>query len=89
MYFGLWILVFLGALIVELATATSLVSIWFCVGALFALVAMALNLAFIWQVVIFFAASLVCLACPAAERHYRGNLGGTQGERCRLERIQC
>ena len=36
MYFGLWILVFLGALVVELATATSLVSIWFCVGALFA-----------------------------------------------------
>ena len=32
MYFGLWILVFLGALVVELATATSLVSIWFCVG---------------------------------------------------------
>ena len=29
MYFGLWILVFLGALVVELATATSLVSIWF------------------------------------------------------------
>ena len=53
MYFGLWILVFLGALVVELATATSLVSIWFCVGALFALGALALNLAFIWQVVIF------------------------------------
>lgn len=114
MYFGLWILVFLGALVVELATATSLVSIWFCVGALFALGALALNLAFIWQVVIFFAASLVCLAairpmgfpvftrqycrderrpgdrptCPASERHYRGSLGRTQGERCGLERDQ-
>ena len=43
MYFGLWILVFLGALVVELATATSLVSIWFCVGALFALGALALE----------------------------------------------
>ena len=100
MYFGLWILVFLGALVVELATATSLVSIWFCVGALFALGALALNLDFIWQVVIFFAASLVCLAAirPMASQYLRGNivatnadrvsLGRTQGERCGLERDQ-
>ena len=83
MYFGLWILVFLGALIVELATATILVSIWFCVGALFALVAMALNLAFIWQVVIFFAASLVCLAMirPMASQYLRGNIVATNADR--------
>lgn len=114
MYFGLWILVFLGALVVELATATSLVSIWFCVGALFALGALALNLAFIWQ-----GRHLLCgvvslsgsdpadgfpvftrqycrderrpgdrPTCPASERHYRGSLGRTQGERWCLERDQ-
>ena len=83
MYFGLWSLVFLGALVVELATATSLVSIWFCVGALFALGALALNLAFIWQVVIFFAASLICLAAirPMASQYLRGNIVATNDDR--------
>ena len=56
MVFILWILIFLGALILEMATATSLVSIWFCVGALCAMAAAALHLSFLWQSVIFFAA---------------------------------
>lgn len=83
MYFGLWILVFFGALILELATATALVSIWFCVGALFALAAVGLNLAFIWQVVIFFAASLTCLAMirPMASNYLRGNIVATNADR--------
>ena len=83
MVFILWILIFLGALILEMATATSLVSIWFCVGALCALAAAALQLSFLWQSVIFFAASLLCLAAirPMAAGYLRGNTIATNADR--------
>ena len=50
---------------------------------MFALGALALNLAFIWQVVIFFAASLICLAAirPMASQYLRGNVVATNADR--------
>lgn len=83
MHFWLWILVFFGALILELATSTMLISVWFCVGAVVALVASMLHLAFIWQVVLFFIASLLCLGAfrPAASNYLRGNIVATNADR--------
>ena len=83
MVFGLWALIFLGALIVELATATSLVSIWFCVGSLFAMLAAYFNLDFIWQVIVFFVTSLLFLAVirPMATEYLRGNTVATNADR--------
>lgn len=83
MVFGLWILVFFGSMILELATATSLVSIWFCAGAVFAMGAAWLNFNFFWQVVVFFTASLACLALirPLASKYLRGNTVATNADR--------
>lgn len=83
MHFWLWIFVFFGALILELVTSTMLISVWFCVGAAVALLASMLHLAFIWQVVLFFIASLLCLAAirPAASRYLRGNTIATNADR--------
>ena len=83
MIFGLWALIFFGALIAELATATSMVSIWFCVGSLFAMLAAYLNFDFTWQVVIFFVTSLLFLAVirPMATEYLRGNTVATNADR--------
>lgn len=56
----IWILVFLFALFIESCTV-QLVSIWFCVGAVFAEIALICNLSITTQVVIFIITSVLCL----------------------------
>ena len=53
-----WLVLFIVFLVAELVTAGALVSIWFCVGALVALVAAYLGAAFWVQMTLFFVVSI-------------------------------
>ena len=56
----IWIIIFVVTLIVELQTA-DLTSIWFCIGALGALIAALFNIEVIYQLLIFIAISGVMI----------------------------
>lgn len=60
-YMYIWLIVLVITIIAEVATATSLVSIWFSVGALIAFVFSLLNFNIYVQVVIFLLASVLSL----------------------------
>ena len=64
-----WIVIFVIMLVAEAATA-GLVTIWFAGGALIAMAAAMLRLAFLWQLVIFVAVSgiLLALIYPKAKK---------------------
>ena len=83
MTFWLWIIVLIGALIAEIMTVSALISIWFAVGAVAALLAMQLGLSFMWQVIVFFVVSLLfVLTCrPLAKKYLRGNIVATNADR--------
>ena len=48
-----WAVAFVVFLIAEIATFTALVSVWFCVGAVAAMIAAFCGLSFVWQMGIF------------------------------------
>lgn len=83
MTFWLWIIVLIGAVIAEIMTVSALISIWFAVGAVAALLAMQLGLSFMWQVIVFFVVSLLfVLTCrPLAKKYLRGNIVATNADR--------
>ena len=83
MLFWLWIILLIASVVVEVMTATSLVSIWFALGALAGLIANQLNLTFFWQVFFFFAVSLISLLAlrPIATKYLRGNIVPTNADR--------
>lgn len=83
MYFWLWIIILVGAIALEIVTAGNLVSIWFSAGALFGLIAFELGLNFFWQVLIFFAVSILCIVIlrPIASNYLRGNIVATNADR--------
>ncbi|SDA18855.1 Membrane protein implicated in regulation of membrane protease activity [Ruminococcus sp. YE71] len=56
-----WFIAFLMFLVAEAATLHALVSIWFAIAAVLAMIAAVAGLAFIWQLLIFVAASVVLL----------------------------
>lgn len=58
MYFWLWIIILVAMAIIELMTF-GLVSIWFCVGAIIALIVERLGLNFYFQIAFFFGSSLI------------------------------
>ena len=60
-YTYLWLGVLVITLIAEVATATALVTVWFSVGALLALICNILHLSIYIQVVVFIIASILCL----------------------------
>jgi len=60
-YMYLWLVVLVITIIAEVATATALVTIWFSIGALFALLFDLLNFNIYVQVIIFLIASVLCL----------------------------
>lgn len=81
--FWLWFWICIGSIVLEVATMTALVSIWFALGALAALGAYFLGLDFTVQILVFFIASilLVLLIRPLAARNFRGNTIPTNADR--------
>ncbi|MFI3284296.1 MAG: NfeD family protein [Erysipelotrichaceae bacterium] len=83
MFFWLWIAVLIGSVILEIGTATALVSIWFAVGAIFGLIANQLQLAFIYQVCAFIITSLlsILLVRPHLTKYMTTNVIATNADR--------
>ena len=88
MYFWLWMAVFIISLVIELATV-NLVSIWFTVGSLFALMANQLKLDIAYQIVIFIILSIICILLirPLAANYLRGNIVKTNADRAVGEHV--
>ena len=88
MYFWLWMAVFIISLVIELATV-NLVSIWFTVGSLFALMANQLKLDIVYQIVIFIILSIICILLirPLAANYLRGNIVKTNADRAIGEHV--
>ncbi len=81
-YHWLWIITFMAAIILELATASAMVSIWFAVGAIVGLIASLFNASFLVQAVLFFIASFASLAIirPLTANYTRGNVVHTNSD---------
>lgn len=78
-----WLVLFIVFLVAELVTAGALVSIWFCVGALVALVAAYLGAAFWIQMTLFFVASIGLLlgTKPFLKKHLDPKTMATNADR--------
>ena len=78
-----WLVLFIVFLVAELVTAGALVSIWFCVGALVALVAAYLGAAFWVQMTLFFVASIGLLlgTKPFLKKHLDPQIMATNADR--------
>ncbi|MEA4874567.1 NfeD family protein [Anaerorhabdus sp.] len=83
MEFWLWICVLVGSVILEFVTVSALISIWFSVGAIGALIVMEIGLPFVWQVSVFFVISILfIIVCrPMATKYLRGNIVPTNADR--------
>lgn len=83
MYFWLWLIILIGSIILELATASALVSIWFSIGAVFGLILDQFNQPFIIQVIVFFIVSVLTLVIirPLIKGYMRGNTIKTNADR--------
>lgn len=83
MEFWLWICVLVGSVILEFITVSALISIWFAVGAIAALIVMEIGLPFVWQVGVFFVISILfIIVCrPMATKYLRGNIVPTNADR--------
>lgn len=81
--FWLWFGICIVSIVLELATVTALVSIWFALGALVAMGAYFLNLSFTIQIFVFFLSSIafVLIFRPLATKHLRGNTVPTNADR--------
>lgn len=77
-----WAAVFAVMLIIELATS-GLVSVWFCVGSLVALVLAAFNVSPLWQCIAFVAVSVVTLLLtrPIAKKILKKKTTPTNSDR--------
>ncbi len=78
---GLWIIVMIAMLIVE-AAAPGLVSIWFAIGALAALIGAAVHAPIWLQVVLFVAVSIAALLItrPLAKKYINGRTQATNAD---------
>ncbi|MFV0379873.1 MAG: NfeD family protein [Anaerorhabdus sp.] len=59
--FYFWIFVLVAAVILEFATQTTLVSLWFAVGAAISLLANYIGFNTMWQIIIFLFTSISCI----------------------------
>ena len=76
-----WAVAFVVLLIAEIATATALVSVWFAVGALAALVATLFDLGVVWQMAIFvFVSAFVLIITRPLVRKMQGRKYATNYE---------
>lgn len=78
----IWCFIMIAALIIEIATVGTLVSIWFTIGAAIALVLALLNVPDIIQVVVFALTSgiLILSLRPLAAKYFRGNIVATNAD---------
>ncbi|MDO4378210.1 MAG: NfeD family protein [Erysipelotrichia bacterium] len=79
----LWILIAVGAFIIEIFTFGNLICIWFTIGAIAAIPLALLDCAAIWQYIVFFAISIVSMVLirPLATDYLRGNVVATNSDR--------
>lgn len=80
----IWIGISIGAVLLELLTPSALVSIWFAVGGIIALLLALLNLPLWLQIAAFAIVSIVSMLVvrPIAARYLRGNTIATNSDRC-------
>lgn len=78
-----WICVIIVSVLMEIVTTSTLISIWFALGAIVALLLQMLGLGFVIQVVCFFAISIACMIMvrPLAATYLRGNIVATNADR--------
>lgn len=83
MYFWLWLSVLIVSVVIELLTVGNLISIWFALGSLAAMVANELSLNFYLQAIIFILFSIISLLVfrPLATKYLRGNIVKTNADR--------
>lgn len=83
MFFWLWIIVLVGAVFLEIGTASSLISIWFAVGSLFGLIANQLGFDFGIQVSVFVISSIlsIVLVRPFVTKYIKQNTIATNADR--------
>ena len=81
----IWIAISVGAVVLELITPTALVSIWFAVGGIIAVILAALNMPLWLQIAAFVIVSFVSMLVvrPVASRYLRGNTVATNADRWR------
>ncbi len=79
----LWILIAVGAFIVEIFTFGNLICIWFTIGAIAAIPLALLDCAAIWQYITFFVISIISMVLirPLATDYLRGNVVATNSDR--------
>lgn len=82
-YLYIWAIILVIAIVAEIATSEALVSIWFAIGALCAIVLDYFEFSITIQIIAFFAISILTLAAirPLAARYFRGNLIATNADR--------
>lgn len=78
-----WIGVFFLAVAIELLTPSALLTIWFCTGAVAALLLELIHVNIITQVVVFFIVSIASMLSirPMAAKYLRGNIVATNSDR--------
>ncbi len=79
----LWIIIFVVALVIEVVTAGTLVSVWFSVGALLAYAVQVFGGPLFLQVLVFLVVSVGALLAirPLATTYFRGNTVATNADR--------
>lgn len=79
----IWVVLLIVFLIME-AASVQLVSVWFAVGALVALIANLCGLNVIWQIVLFLAVAAVCLVAtrPLVKKLTATKIQKTNADRC-------
>lgn len=80
----IWIGVCIVMIIAELVTPTALISIWFAVGSVIAMLLSLLNLSVGIQIVSFVIVSIISMIVvrPIATAYLRGNIVATNADRC-------
>lgn len=75
-YLYMWLIAFILFAVVELATSMALISIWFAVGSLVALILSAFEVPLWIQLLVFILVSAILLICtrPIAKRHAKNNI---------------
>lgn len=84
MYIGIWTVVLIAFIIIEMATADALVTLWFIPGAIVTLLlTIFTDVNFMTQCIIFFATSLLAfiLLKPSTQKYLRGNRVATNADR--------
>lgn len=77
-----WSIVILVSLLIEIMTVGNLVSIWFCIGAVVALVLALFNVSSIIQILVFSVISIIMILSirPLATNYFRGNITATNAD---------